>query len=219
MRSEERFNISLGLAAGVLALSGIAIFMGLPATNMADAASAAEPRQAVERAFQVVDESGVLQLSRPQVGEADGPVIQGESVERHATMIPGKAVDPFDGQAEAAPEPEREEIRAAVSVFVWGLSNGVANAVWALAPEMEQDRLGTQQAVLEHFSQGNPPVRHAARMIFDSVSWQGGLPVAAVYIVDRLGLQWRATFALYRNAGGDWKIISTEIEPAPGELI
>jgi hypothetical protein len=215
--SEERFNISLGLAAGLLALSGIAMLTVLPATVAAD--SGQEPRQAVERAFSVVEESGVLQLNRPQPA-GDAPAIQGEMVVRHATNLPGaKALDrlPMESNEEALAD--REEIRTAVSVFVWGLSNGVANAVWALAPEMEQDRLGTHQAVMDYFAEGNPAVRHAARMIFDGVTWQDGLPVAEVYIVDRLGLQWRATFGLYRNAAGEWKIISTDIEPAPGELI
>lgn len=217
MRSEERFNVSLGLVTGVLALAGIGIFTTVPATTAADAAQ--EPRQAVERAFSVVAESGVLQLSRPQ---ADGEeiVIQGESVVRHANSLRGaKALDRLPMEPEGRRDEERNEIRAAVSVFVWGLSNGVANAVWALAPEMEQDRLGTQQAVMDYFAEGNPAVRHAARMIFDGVSWRDGLPVAEVYIVDQLGLQWRAAFGLYRNGSGEWKILTTDIAPAPGELI
>ncbi|HEX2256328.1 MAG TPA: hypothetical protein VHG92_06450 [Afifellaceae bacterium] len=216
MRSEQRFNISLGLAAGLVALSGIAILTVAPATIAADAAQ--EPRQAVERAFSVVKESGVLQLNRPHPAE-DAPGIQGEAVVRHASRLPGaKALDRLPIETEEA-RGEHDEIRTAVSVFVWGLSNGIANAVWALAPEMEQDRLGTQQAVMDYFAEGNPPVRHAARMVFDSVSWDEGLPVAEVYIIDQLGLQWRASFGLYRNAAGAWKIISTDITPAPGELI
>lgn len=217
MRSEERFNISLGLAAGLVALSGIAVFTMVPATTAADAGE--EPRQAVERAFSVVEESGVLQLNRPQpVGEE--LAIQGETVVRHASTLPGaKALDRLAMEPADEAGEMRDEIRAAVSVFVWGLSNGVANAVWALAPEMDQDRLGTHQAVMDYFAEGNPPVRHAARMVFDGISWQDGLPVAEVYIIDQLGLQWRASFGLYRNASGAWKIISTDLEPAPGELI
>jgi len=215
MRSEERFNISLGLAAGLLALSGIAVLTIAPATIAADAAP--DPRQAVERAFRVVEESGVLQLNRPEP-LAEDFAIQGEQVVRHTSnLAAAKALDRLP--MEETDEAERDEIRTVVSVFVWGLSNGVANAVWALAPEMEQDRLGTEQAVMDYFAEGNPPVRHAARMVFDGVAWQDGLPVAQVYIVDRLGLQWRASFGLYRNAAGEWKIVSTDIEPAPGELI
>jgi hypothetical protein len=219
MRSEERFNISLGLAVGLMALSGIAIFSVMPTTTSADAAH--EPRKAVERAFSVVEESGVLQLNRPQAQGGEQFAIQGETVVRHANSLPGvKSRDRLPmGETTEEPGAERDEIRAAVSVFVWGLSNGVANAVWALAPEMEQDRLGTREAVMDYFAEGNPAVRHAARMIFDGISWQDGLPVAEVYIVDQIGLQWRASFGLYRNAGGEWKILTTDIEPAPGELI
>jgi hypothetical protein len=217
MRSEERFNISLGLAAGVMALAGIAIFSVVPTTS---ADGALEPRNAVERAFSVVEESGVLQLNRPQAQAGEPFAIQGETVVRHANSLPGaKPLDRLPLGVTEEPGAERDEIRAAVSVFVWGLSNGVANAVWAFAPEMEQDRLGSREAVLDYFAEGNPAVRHAARMVFDSISWQDGLPVAEVYIIDQIGLQWRATFGLYRNAGGEWKILSTDLKPAPGELI
>jgi hypothetical protein len=211
----DRLTTSIGLAAAFAALTAIALLAGFSATSASDSVSgsaAMTPAQAVERAFSVVEEAELEILPRPEpTTRSDSLVIQGQAVERSASRLP-------DGRMLEQPD-DGAEIRAAVSTFVWALSNGAAQPLWALAPEMTQDRFGSQEAVLAYFAQSHPPLRYAERMSFERISVEGGLPVASIYVRDRLGMQWRASFTLFRDSFGHWKIIDSELEPAPGELV
>jgi hypothetical protein len=208
----DRLTTSIGLAAGFVALAGIGLLSGFSAIGASDSepAPALAPSQAVERAFSVAEEAAQDASPRPAPA-SETLVIQGQAVERSASRIP-------DGRMPDAAK-EHAEIRAAVATFVWALSNGVAQPLWVLAPEMTQDRFRTQEAVLAHFAESHPPLRYAERITFESISVEAGLPVARIYVRDLLGLQWRASFTLYRDGLGQWKIIDSLLELAPGELI
>ena len=114
---------------------------------------------------------------------------------------------------------EREAMKLAVATFVWGLSNGEPAAVWHFAPEEEQAEFGTQEAAYAFFVRAHAPLAYARQMTFDGVRFENGSPVARIYIKDKLGLQWQASFALERDGVGEWKIVDCWIEPAQGELI
>ena len=114
---------------------------------------------------------------------------------------------------------DREAMKVAVSTFVWGLSNGEPAAVWHFAPEEEQAEFGTQEAAYAFFVRAHAPLAYARQMTFDGIRFENGSPVARVYIKDKLGLQWQASFALSRDGVGEWKIVDCWIDPAPGELV
>src|ERR671910_428169 len=90
---------------------------------------------------------------------------------------------------------EREAMKLAVSTFVWHF-----------APEEEQAEFGTKEAAYAFFVRANAPLAYARQMTFDGVGLENGAPVARVYITDKLGLQWQASFPLERDRGGEGKI-------------
>ena len=114
---------------------------------------------------------------------------------------------------------EREAVKVAVATFVWGLSNGQPAAVWHFAPEEEQAEFGSQEAAYAFFVRAHAPLAYARQMTFDGIQMENGSPVARIYIKDKLGLQWQASFALERDGVGEWKIVDCWIDPAPGELV
>ena len=114
---------------------------------------------------------------------------------------------------------DKLEIKAAVETFIWGLSNRQPSAVWLIAPEAEQARIGSKDAVYGFFSRVHPPLAHAKSIVFDAISTDGNLPVINFYVIDTAGLQWRASFAMARNRAGHWKIIECQLTPAPGDLV
>lgn len=114
---------------------------------------------------------------------------------------------------------DRLAIKAAVETFIWGLSNRQPSAVWLIAPEAEQARIGSKDAVYGFFSRVHPPLAHAKSIVFDAISTDGNLPVINFYVIDTAGLQWRASFAMARNRAGHWKIIECQLTPAPGDLV
>lgn len=114
---------------------------------------------------------------------------------------------------------DRDAMQAAIATFVWGLSNGEPAAVWAFAPEEEQAEFGSEEAAYAFFVRAHAPLAYAQQMTFDGIRMEAGEPVARIYIKDKLGLQWQASFTLSRDDAGGWKIIDCWIDPAPGELV
>ncbi|MDH3195077.1 MAG: DUF4864 domain-containing protein [Hyphomicrobiales bacterium] len=114
---------------------------------------------------------------------------------------------------------DRLEIKAAVETFVWGLSNRQSSAVWLIAPEVEQTKFGSEEAIYGFFSRVHPPLAHAKSIAFDSISTSNNLPIVNIYVTDTAGLQWQASFALARDPAGNWKIVSCRLLPAPGDLV
>jgi len=114
---------------------------------------------------------------------------------------------------------DKLEIKAAVETFIWGLSNRQSRAVWLIAPEVEQARFGSEDAVYAFFSRVHPPLVHARSIAFDSITTADNIPIADIYVTDTAGLQWRASFAMAREPAGGWKIASCRLLPAPGDLI
>jgi len=114
---------------------------------------------------------------------------------------------------------DKLEIKAAVETFIWGLSNRQSSAVWLIAPEVEQARFGSEDAVYAFFSRVHPPLVHARSIAFDSITAADAVPVVNIYVTDTAGLQWRASFAMARDSDGDWKIAGCRLLPAPGDLI
>ncbi len=114
---------------------------------------------------------------------------------------------------------DKLQIKAAVETFVWGLSNRQSSAVWLIAPEIEQTKFGSKDAVYGFFSRVHPPLVHAKSIVFDSITTAGNLPVVNIYVTDKAGLQWRASFAMALEPAGGWKIASCRLLPAPGDLI
>jgi hypothetical protein len=110
------------------------------------------------------------------------------------------------------------EARQAAATFVWGLSNGHARVVWHFATEEEQDAFGTEEQTYQAFVSAYPPLAYATEMTMEGVTYDGEMPVVALYVTDRLGLRWKASFGLWKDDASDWKVISCDIEPAPGEL-
>ncbi|WP_177176966.1 DUF4864 domain-containing protein [Faunimonas pinastri] len=114
---------------------------------------------------------------------------------------------------------DADSIRTAVEVFVWGVSNNNAKAVYALAPRAEQKRYGSEQAVLTAFSASHPPLAYAQQLTFDSITQSRGQTSASFYIKDKQGLQWHASFGMTQDNAGAWHIANCAIEAAPGTLI
>lgn len=121
------------------------------------------------------------------------------------------AIPPIDTAIE-------QEARLAAAQFVWGLSNGYAKVVWQFATEEEQDALATEDELYNVFAQAYPPIAYAKQMTFEAVSPDGELQMVSLYVKDRLNLQWRASFGLWKDDAGDWKVVTLSIEPAPGEF-
>ena len=113
---------------------------------------------------------------------------------------------------------EREAMKMAVATFVWGLSNGEPAAVWHFAPDKERATFGSKEAAYASLVRANAPLATARQMTFDGVRLEGGVPVARIYVKDRAGLQWQASFALARDGAGEWRIVQCRIDPAPGKL-
>ena len=114
---------------------------------------------------------------------------------------------------------DKLEIKAAAETFVWGLSNRQSSAVWLMAPQGEQRKFGTRDAVYGFFSRVHPPLVHAKTTAFDSISAVDNVPIANIYVTDTAGMQWHASFAMARDTAGDWKIVGCRLVPAPGDLI
>ena len=114
---------------------------------------------------------------------------------------------------------DKLEIKAAVETFIWGLSNRQSSAVWLIAPEVEQARFGSEDAVYAFFSKVHPPLVHARSIAFDSITSVNNMPNVNIYVTDTAGLQWRASFAMAREPAGGWKIVSCRLLQAPGDLV
>ncbi len=115
---------------------------------------------------------------------------------------------------------DKLEIKAAVETFVWGLSNRQSSAVWLMAPEVEQTKFGSEEAIYAFFSRIHPPLAHAKSIVFDSITANDNMPVANIYVTDAAGLQWRASFVMAPGgSSGDWKIVGCRLLPAPGNLV
>ena len=114
---------------------------------------------------------------------------------------------------------DKLEIKAAVETFIWGLSNRQSSAVWLIAPEVEQARFGSQDAVYAFFSRVHPPLVNARSIAFDGIITADTVPIVNIYVTDTAGLQWRASFAMARESAGGWKIAGCRLLPAPGDLI
>jgi hypothetical protein len=149
---------------------------------------------------------GVLLAPVPGDGAASAPQASIDNVSVVAKTSPVAARD-------------REAMKVAVSTFVWGLSNGEPAAVWHFAPEEEQAEFGTQEAAYAFFVRANAPLAYARQMTFDGIGMENGSPVARIYVTDKLGLQWQASFALSRDGVGEWEIVDCWINPAPGKLV
>ena len=118
-----------------------------------------------------------------------------------------------------APSSLESEARTAAATFVWGLSNGHAEVVWQFATEEEQEAFATEAETYNVFVSAYPPLAYAKEMTFEGVTPDGGLQIVSIYVKDRLDLQWRASFGLWKDDAGDWKVMTLDIEPAPGELV
>lgn len=114
---------------------------------------------------------------------------------------------------------DKLEIKAAVETFVWGLSNRQSSAVWLIAPEVEQTKFGSEEAIYGFFSRVHPPLVQAKSTAFDSITVSNNLPIVNIYVTDTAGVQWQASFAMARDTAGDWKIVGCRLVPAPGDLV
>jgi len=114
---------------------------------------------------------------------------------------------------------DKLELKAGVETFVWGLSNRQSSAVWLIAPEVEQTKFGSKDAIYAFFSRVHPPLVQAKSIAFDSITTAANMPIANLYVTDTAGLQWRASFAMARDNAGDWKIVGCRLLPAPGDLV
>jgi hypothetical protein len=112
----------------------------------------------------------------------------------------------------------KADIRAAVSTFVWAVSNRDAEAVWHFASEDHQANLETEIDALKFFIGIHPPLAHARQMQFDGFGFDDDGAHATAYITDRKGKQWLAWFALSQDPVGDWKIVNCRVRLAPGDL-
>lgn len=134
-------------------------------------------------------------------------------------LAPASVAPPSVPHAVTVDAATRREIEASVSTFVWGMSNGVADAVWNFALEEEQDWLGTSAAALDFFSRLHPALAKAKSLSLDGVASSGEITTAGAYIRDADGTQWHATFELVRDDAGSWRIMNIQTDVAPGELI
>ena len=112
----------------------------------------------------------------------------------------------------------KTDIRAAVSTFIWAISNRNAEAVWHFASEDQQANLETEFDALRFFIGVHPPLAHARQMRFDGIGIDDDGAHATAYIIDTKGRQWLAWFALAQDPFGDWKIVDCRVRLAPGGL-
>ncbi|MGQ7791775.1 DUF4864 domain-containing protein [Faunimonas sp. B44] len=113
----------------------------------------------------------------------------------------------------------RDQIRDAVSTFVWALSNGQKEAVWSFASEEEQASFKTVDEAFQAVSGAFPPLAYATRINFERIDVSEEVSTATFYVQDKLGLQWRAAIDLVQDIDGEWKIIACDLQPAPGVSI
>ena len=104
--------------------------------------------------------------------------------------------------------------QAAVATFVRGLSDGDAATVWRFATEEDQDYFATEPAVLHAFAKVFPPLAAAKDITFQSVSGAADSPSVQLGIVDRDGSKWHASFEMWLDDAGDWKILGCKVAPA-----
>ncbi len=135
-----------------------------------------------------------------------------ESVETSTSGSSASLPDPFQSVT------MRADIKAAVSTFVWAISNHQAPAVWHFASEDHQASLETEAAALSFFARIHPQIANARQMRFDGLGFDDDGAHATVYILDTKGLQWLARFDVEQDPVGDWKIIGCEVRLAPGDL-
>ena len=112
----------------------------------------------------------------------------------------------------------KAEIRAAVSTFVWAISNRHASGVWFFTNEDHQADLQTEAAALRFFSRIHPQLAHARQVRFDGIGFDEFGAHATVYVKDTKDLQWLAWFAVAQDPVGDWKIVSCRVRLAPRDL-
>jgi len=115
--------------------------------------------------------------------------------------------------------PDRADIKAAVSTFVWALSNGQKEAVWSFASDEDQAGFKTVDDTFRAMAGAFPPLAYASDIAFERVDVNEEVSTAVFYVKDKLGMQWRAAIDLVQDMEGQWKVIACDVQPSPGVSI
>jgi hypothetical protein len=116
--------------------------------------------------------------------------------------------------APAEAQPIANDARDAVAIFVRSLSAGDADTVWKYATEEDQDYFATEPAVLHAFAKVFPTLASAKDITFQHVSGAADSPSVQLGIVDQDGSKWHASFEMWLDDAGDWKILGCKVAPA-----
>ena len=138
--------------------------------------------------------------------------------------IPADARPPVRAEAHKAAPSEAQPIapkdaREAVTIFVRGLSEGDATTVWRFATEEDQAYFATEPAVLHAFAKVFPALASTKDITFQRVSGSADSPSVHLGIVDRDGSKWHASFEMWLDDAGDWKILGCKVVPASDGVV
>lgn len=114
---------------------------------------------------------------------------------------------------------DRRDVRAAAEVFVWALSNGVAEALWRVTGSASQAVLMNPDNAYETLAINHPALATARGIRFQSIGQHNGVPVVELYVTDSSSLTWKASIAVSFDSEGDPQVVGADVEPAPGILI
>lgn len=112
---------------------------------------------------------------------------------------------------------DRDAIRFVVQTHVASLSQQRPDLFSKTFTKKTQEAFESSSHMLAFFSLRYLPVRFGKSFHFDNLSLSGKVPIQSGYLIDKTGMRWRLSYGLQHMGNGDWRIISTIIEPAPGD--
>ncbi|WP_157747779.1 DUF4864 domain-containing protein [Cohaesibacter sp. ES.047] len=111
---------------------------------------------------------------------------------------------------------DRKTIKFVVKLHIASLNQQRADLFSQTFTKKTQEAFESPGHMLAFFSIRYIPVVHAKSFDFDGLDLEGKVPVQHGYLTDSKGNRWRLSYGLQHIGNGDWRIISTIIEHAPG---
>lgn len=104
-------------------------------------------------------------------------------------------------------------------MFVWGLSNGVPRAVWAVASQQDRAEFSTAEEAYLSIVNSFPALASARAVSYESLTSVRGIPTVHLYVTDVENRRWRASISLIFDSAGVPRVVGCDLKPAPGYLI
>ncbi|WP_319531888.1 DUF4864 domain-containing protein [uncultured Cohaesibacter sp.] len=146
------------------------------------------------------------------------PAISAENAvpQEPAKIVTAKA-DKTDADRLQVTDVDRKTIQFVVKLHIASLNQQRADLFSQTFTKKTQEAFESPDHMLAFFSIRYIPVVHAKAFNFDGLSLDGSVPIQHGYLTDSKGNRWRLSYGLQHIGNGDWRIISTIIEHAPGD--